>query len=163
MAEARDGPAGLDPGTHLSILAGLTILGGGLVLVGGLFAGWGVWFGTAAATSWMGPWGWMVPEGFGVLAALLLLAALAVALPAILAGIGLAMRREWGRVLTFAVAAGVGLFALASFTIVPLAYTAYAFWALTRDEVRREFQRGEPRGAAPPPDERVGGREPGDA
>lgn len=138
-SEERSG--GVDPDTHIGVLAALNILGGVLVLLGGLFAGWGVWFGTAAATSWMGPWGWFIPEGLQVLASLLLLAAIVIALPAILAGIGLIQRQEWGRVLTFVTAGGVGLFALVSFTLLPAVYSAYAFWALTRPEVAAAFKR----------------------
>lgn len=139
MAEGTATLAGVSPETHVSILAALNILGGVLVILGGTFAGWGVWFGTAAATGWMGPWVWFAPEGFGLLAAVLLLAAIVIALPAVLAGIGLARRSEWGRVLTFVTAAGVALFAITSLTLLPIAYSAYAFWVLTREEVEVLF------------------------
>lgn len=58
--------------------------------------------------------------------------------------------------LTLVVAVGVGLFALASFTLVPLAYSAYAVWVLTRDEVERAFEDVDPAEAAARLDEEGG-------
>ncbi len=136
--------SGTDPGTHLSILAALTLIPGILVLLAGLFVAWGIWFGTAAVAAVLGPFGWFIPGMLESIIGVIVAAALVLSLPAILGGIGLIQRAEWGRVLTFLTAAGVGLFALVSFTFVPLAYSAYAFWVLSRDDVVRLFERGQP-------------------
>lgn len=135
--------SGTDPGTQLSILAALTLIPGILVLVAGLFVAWGIWFGTAAGTAVLGPFGWFIPGMLESIIGVIVAVALVLSLPAILGGIGLIQRAEWGRVLTFLTAAGVGLFALVSFTFVPLAYSAYAFWVLSRDDVVRLFERGQ--------------------
>lgn len=148
MARAGETRDDTDADTHLSILAALNFLGGGFVLLAGLFVAWGVWFGVNAATAWMGPFAWFFPEAFQSIVLIFVFAAILLALPAILAGIGLSQRKEYGRVLTFVVAGGVALFALASFTLVPIAYSAYAFWVLTRENVKTELKTGQqPRGA----------------
>lgn len=140
MAEPG-GPGGVDVDTHITVLSVLTIAGGGIVLLLGGIVAWGVWFGLGYGMANWGPWGLFGPEAARSLVALVLLVALAAALPAIAGGVGLAMRREWGRVLTLVAAVGAGLLALVSMTLVPLAYTAYAFWALTREEVADAFKR----------------------
>lgn len=126
---------GIDADTHLTILAALNFLGGGLVLLGGLIAAWGIWFGVGAGTAYLGPFGWVIPGVVESIIGVIVLVAIAVSLPAILGGIGLVQRSEWGRVMTIVTAAGVGLFAIVSFTLIPLAYSVYAFWVLTREEV----------------------------
>lgn len=130
---------GLDPDTHLTIVAVLTLLGGTAVFLGGLAASWWVWAGSQAGTAFLGPFGWFVPGILGPIVGLIFGAAVLLALPAILGGLGIVRRAEWGRVLTFVTAVGVGLFALASFTLLPLAYTAYAVWVLTREPVVARF------------------------
>lgn len=132
--------AGTDASTHLSILAALTLIPGILVLLGGLFVAWGIWFGTAAGTAMLGPFGWFIPGVLESIIGIIVTVALVVSLPAILGGIGLMRRAEWGRVLTLVTAAGVGLFALVSFTLVPLAYSVYAGWVLSRDDVVALFE-----------------------
>lgn len=140
MAETR-GPGGVDADTHITVLSVLTIAGGGLVLLLGGVAAWGVWFGLGYGLAGVGPWAFFGAEAARSIVSLMLVVALAAALPAIAGGIGLAMRREWGRVLTLVAATGAGLAALVSMTLVPLVYTAYAFWALTREEVAAVFKR----------------------
>jgi hypothetical protein len=137
MAGPRAGD-GVDVDTHLTVLATLTILGGLGALAAGLFAAWGIWFGTRFALPEVWP---LVPTGaFAWLASLVLAVALGAAAVALAGGIGLVRRSEWGRVLTLVAAGGVGLVALASFTLLPLAYTAYAAWVLTRPEVADAFK-----------------------
>lgn len=142
------GDAGVDADTHVTILAVLTLLGAVAVLFAGLAIFLGVVFGVWGATMWMGPFGGFVPGFVTAIAAVFLVLGILVAIPAVAAGVGLLRRSSWARVLTLVVAAFVGLFALTSFTLVPLAYSAYAFWVLTRDEVRWQFEGIEPNEAA---------------
>lgn len=152
-------PGGVDPDTHVTLLALLTLLAGIVVLVGGLAAAIGTALGTWASLAWLGPWatagGWV-----GVLFTVLAVLAALLSLPAVLAGIGLFRRSSWARGLTFVIAGAVGLLALVSVTFVPLVYSAYAFWVLTRDEVRHMFEEVEPAEAAQHLQEHGGVHEP---
>lgn len=138
----------MDADTHVTILAVLTLLGAVPALLAGLAIFLGVVFGVWGATAWMGPFGGVLPGFVVAVAAVFLVLAIVVAIPAIAAGVGLLRRSSWARVLTLVVAAAVALFALTSFTLLPLAYSAYAFWVLTRDEVRWQFEGVEPDEAA---------------
>lgn len=126
-------------GTHLRVLASSSLLGGAVVSLGIVLA-WRAWGVRVLADSlWLGPWAWIVP---GLAASWLrsfLLLAVLLGLAGVAGGIGLFLRAEWGRVLTLFLAAAVGLLAVASITLIPLAYSLYAFWVLTRPGVVDAF------------------------
>lgn len=140
--------ATIDPDTHLTILAGLTFAGAGLWLLFGLIAIWALSFAGQQGYFWTGLG--FIPETMAGVAILVAFATALVTIPAIVGAIGLVKRAEWGRILTMAVAAGVGLFALLSFTIVPIVYTVYAFWVLTHDDVQPRFRARPPQGIQDP-------------
>lgn len=115
---------------HVKIVAILSIVFGALLAFLGL-AFFGIIFGAGAAsgekdallvTGTVG----MAIGGFCVL----------LALPAIIGGIGLLKRRDWGRILILIVAA-------LSLLNVPFgtAYGIYAFWVLLNDQTRMLFAR----------------------
>jgi len=114
---------------HVTILAWLNIAGSGLLLLVGAFAlfllgGVGVAAGDAAAQRVLP----LIGSLFCVFLALL-------ALPGLLAGIGLLQRRNWGRILALVVA----FLNLASFplgTVLGL----YAFWVLLQEEATVYFE-----------------------
>ncbi len=146
------------------VLAGLSLLSGLLFfLVGGLFAGAGRVHGDfeRLAAQEFGRQGFDFPGSgvggslafLGTLMMILSVAALAWGAAAIPSGIGLLMRRNWGRVLALILAAVAGLMGLAGLlpiflgggfsTVMYLVfyggYAAWVFLVLLRARVRSEF------------------------
>lgn len=139
--DTRASNSGIPPATHVRIVAIVSIVGGAAVLIGGLFVGLGLGLGALAGTVWMGPWGWLLPGVVGSLIGLIIAVALLIAGASIGGGVGLLLEAEWGRVVTLIVAVGVGVFAVATLTFLPLAYALYALWVLTQAEVVEGFKR----------------------
>jgi hypothetical protein len=113
---------------HVKVVAILSIIFGALMAVLGvglfaIIAGAGVASGEQDALIVTGSVGMLVGGLFVVLA-----------LPAIIGGIGLLKRRDWGRILILIVA-GLSLLNFPFGT----AYGAYAFWVLLNDQTRPLF------------------------
>ncbi len=109
---------------HVKILSIINIILGVLGLIGALFMGilFGVLGGVAASEGEA-----EAGAALGALGGVFAVVVAILALPQLLAGIGLHKRKNWGRILTFIVAA-------LSILNLPIgtAYGIYAFWALTR-------------------------------
>lgn len=119
--------------THLTVVAALNFVWAGMLGLAAFASWWALQFAGWHGGYWSGQW-W-IPDTMGSIAVLVVGVLLLLALPSLLAGIGLASRKEWGRVLGLVVA---GLAAVAGFlTFNPLAlgFAVYSFWALTRPEV----------------------------
>ncbi len=135
---------GVSPGfqadTHVTLLAAWSVLGGVGVFLAVSLAWWGWGLQALARSAWMGPWAWVVPGLVSRLVGLIVAVCVVLAAGAVVGGVGLWRRREWGRVVTLSVAVAVGLFAVATITLVPLVYALYGVWALTRSEVAEAFK-----------------------
>jgi hypothetical protein len=116
---------------HIGILAVLHIAWGGVALIIGVFAfvffvGIGIIANDAQA---MGILGFI-----GILAAIFMSV---IALPGILAGVGLLQRREWGRILALV----VGILNLIDIPI-GTALGVYTIWVLMDDNIKKAFTSG---------------------
>ncbi len=116
---------------HITLLGILHIVRGGLILLIGLLAfaflaGIGSLTGDATAMSILGFLGIVAVVFMGILA-----------IPSILAGVGLLQRQAWGRIL----ALGVGFISLID---VPIgtALGVYTIWVLLDDSIRPAFASG---------------------
>lgn len=134
---------GTDPNTHVTINSILCYVGGGLIV----FLGFIAFIATMAAGTFVDQFDNSGAAGywtrFGGFVALLFM--LFMGLPAILAGVGLGKRAEWGRILAFIVAAfnvliGLTLFSGNVTAILNLAWGGYAFWSLMQPEVAALFR-----------------------
>ena len=113
---------------HIAILGILHIARGAIVLLVGMmgfgfFAGIGVLSGDTTAMGILGLIGTIAVVFMGV-----------IALPSILAGIGLVQRREWGRILALV----VGVLSLID---IPFgtALGVYTIWVLMDDDIMKAF------------------------
>ena len=116
---------------HIAILGMLHIAWGGLVLLIGIlgfvfFAGIGLFTGDAEAMGILGL--------IGILAVIFMSV---IALPGILAGVGLLRRREWGRILAIV----VGIISLIDIPI-GTALGIYTIWVLLDDDMKKAFNGG---------------------
>jgi hypothetical protein len=116
---------------HIALLGILHIARGALVLLIGVmgfafFTGVGIFADDATALGILGLIGTLAVLFMGV-----------IALPSILAGVGLLQRREWGRLLALV----VGFLSLIDFPI-GTALGVYTIWALMDDNIKRIFTGG---------------------
>lgn len=134
---------GGDPNQHVTVNSVLCYIGGGLTVFIGLF----VFIATLATGAFVDQWDssgiarfWIE---FGAFVALFF--TIVVGLPAILAGVGLGKRAEWGRILALVVAAvnillGLTLLFGNFMAIINLAWGGYAFWSLMQPNVVELFR-----------------------
>jgi hypothetical protein len=144
---ATAGQTANDPRTdaerHVTINATLLYVLGGLTLFFGLVAFLATMFAAEFIDEWDPSGAGAYWTAFGGL--IVLIFTLFAAVPAILAGVGLSRRQEWGRVLALVVAGLHGLWGLTLlvgniFAILSLGYAIYAFVTLLRADVAALFR-----------------------
>ncbi len=118
----------MDKEKHITILGVLHITRGAIALLLGMlgfgfFAGIGVLSGDETALGVL-----------GLIGTLAIIFMSVIAIPSILAGVGLLQRREWGRIFALV----VGILSLIDFPF-GTALGVYTIWALMNDDIKQAF------------------------